>query len=443
MSDNSNQKDQITLSGAIAMGTGVMIGAGIFALTGEIANYSGSYFIWAFIAAGLVAGLTSYTYIKMSNAYPSSGGIGMILVKAYGKTTLAAWGAVLMLFSMIINQSLVARTFGNYIVQSDFVNLDSSSVTYLGVGLIITSFLVNIMSNKAIQRLQYFGAFFKALGLIFLAIGGLMASGVDLSAITTSGGQQSAGVLQFIGSVAIGVLAFKGFTTITNSGGEITKPHKNVGRAIIYTLFICLGVYLFVTVAVSSSLSVQEIIEAKNYSLAEAARPTYGQLGVNITVIVAIIATITGIIASMFAVSRMLTMLTKMKLVPHKHFGMPGDIHKHVLVYIAVMAAGLTIVFDVSRIAAMGAFFYIVMDMLIHYGVLKNADRSEVKFKPSILVIALIVDAMILTGLTYIKIKDDPQLIAYTLLTMAIIYGYEKYFLKHPEQSDVKESHAM
>jgi len=112
-----------------------------------------------------------------------------------------------------------------------------------------------------------------------------------------------------------------------------------------------------VTLAVGSSLTLEEILAAKNYSLAEAARPLYGEWGVRSTVALAIVATVSGIIASMFAVSRMLAMLTEMKLVPHKHFGMPGDIQKHTLVYTAVLAGVLTVVFDVSRVAALGAFF--------------------------------------------------------------------------------------
>jgi len=71
--NKETNKDKITLLGAISMGTGVMVGAGIFTLTGEIANYACSFLLWAFVIAGLIAGLTSYTYIKMSNAYPSSG----------------------------------------------------------------------------------------------------------------------------------------------------------------------------------------------------------------------------------------------------------------------------------------------------------------------------------------------------------------------------------
>ena len=421
-------KDNISLLGAVSMGTGVMVGAGIFALTGEIANYAGNLLMWAFICAGAVAGITSYTYIKMSNAYPSSGGIGMILTKVYGKSTIAAWGALLMLFSMIINQSLVARTFGNYLVQSKYISLPSDYVPWLGLGLVIVSLLINILSNKWIQSFSFVMAIIKAVGLMALAVGGLAASGISLPSLES--GAMETSPLNFIGAVAVGVLAFKGFTTITNSGGEITNPNKNVGRAIIISLAICVAIYILVTLAVGSSLSLDEILKAKNYSLAEAARPTYGELGVSLTVLIAIIATVSGIIASMFAVSRMLTMLTEMELVPHSHFGMPGSIHKHILVYIAVMAGALTIVFDVSRIAALGAFYYIAMDFIIHYGVLKNANRDEVSFNPSVLKASMGVDLIILIGLIYIKGKDDPILLGITIVSMILIYILEKLFLK-------------
>ena len=176
-------KDNISLLGAVSMGTGVMVGAGIFALTGEIANYAGNLLMWAFICAGAVAGITSYTYIKMSNAYPSSGGIGMILTKVYGKSTIAAWGALLMLFSMIINQSLVARTFGNYLVQSKYISLPSDYVPWLGLGLVIVSLLINILSNKWIQSFSFVMAIIKAVGLMALAVGGLAASGISLPSL--------------------------------------------------------------------------------------------------------------------------------------------------------------------------------------------------------------------------------------------------------------------
>jgi len=425
---DKESNDQITLLGAVSMGTGVMIGAGVFALTGEIANYAGNLLVWAFVLAGLVSAVTSYTYIKMSNAYPSSGGIGMILVKVYGKSTIAAWGSILMLFSMIINQSLVARTFGNYIVQSKYINLSLDYVPWLGLGLVVFSFILNILSNKWIQSFSFVMALLKAVGLILLATGGLIASGISLPSVGAN--ELSTNPFNFIGAIAIGVLAFKGFTTITNSGGEIAKPNKNVGRAIIISLAICMVVYVIVSLAVGSSLTLEEILKARNFSLAEAARPILGELGVSLTIVVAVIATVSGIIASMFAVSRMLKMLTDMELVPHKHFGMPGTVKNHVLVYVAVLAGTITILFDVSRIAAMGALFYLVMDILIHYGVLKNADKSEVKFSPWVLKSSLTLDLIVLGGLLYVKGNDDPILLIIAAIVMIVIFIVEKYFLK-------------
>ena len=41
----------------------------------------------------------------------------MILKKAYGPTTITGGAALLMAISMIINESLVARTFGTYTLQ--------------------------------------------------------------------------------------------------------------------------------------------------------------------------------------------------------------------------------------------------------------------------------------------------------------------------------------
>jgi len=45
------EKGSLSLTGAVAMGTGVMIGAGIFALTGQVAEFAGRLFPLAFVIA--------------------------------------------------------------------------------------------------------------------------------------------------------------------------------------------------------------------------------------------------------------------------------------------------------------------------------------------------------------------------------------------------------
>jgi amino acid transporter len=109
MHDRSSKykENSMTLVGAVSMGTGVMIGAGILALTGQIAELAGPLFPLAFLAAAVVTAFSAYSYVKMSNAYPSAGGIAMFLEKAYGRSTVTAAGALLMYFSMVINAALI------------------------------------------------------------------------------------------------------------------------------------------------------------------------------------------------------------------------------------------------------------------------------------------------------------------------------------------------
>ncbi len=424
------KKNSLTLKGAVALGTGVMIGAGIFALLGQVAELSGTWFPYIFIIGAIVSGFSAYSYIKVSNAYPSAGGIAMILMKAYGKTTLTAAASVLMALSMIINESLVARTFGSYTLQLFDAEKNSILVPALGVALLILAYIINVSGNKVIGKTSQFMAFIKIVGIILFAIGGLWAAHFtlgDLLPVAAHVNDYSAA--SFIGAIALSILAYKGFTTITNSGGEITKPHKNVGRSIIISLLICTIVYFLVAISVNASLTISEIVKAKDYSLAEAARPAFGNYGLYFTVGIAIVATISGVIASIFAVSRMTTMLTDMKLIPHSHFGMSGSVQKHMLLYIVVIAIALTIFFDLSRIASIGAIFYLVMDMIVHWGVFKHL-RKEVNANGIILISALLLDLIVLIAFLWIKASSDIFVVIVSAIGIVLVFAGEKWFLR-------------
>ena len=416
----------ITLASAIAMGTGVMIGAGIFALTGQIAQLAGPLFSLSFIAGAVITAFSAYTYVKMSNAWPSSGGIAMILQKAYGPTTVAAGAALLMALSMVINESLVARTFATYFLRGLGVEPVGWLVSAIGVGLIVCAYLINAAGNRSVGLFSIIMATIKVGGIALFGAAALWAGGISFEA---AGDGQSTQVTGFVASVALSILAFKGFTTITNSGAEITDPHRNVGRAIMASIGICVVVYLLVAYAVGSSLTLDEIIAAKDYALAEAAGPTLGQSGFYLTVLLALVATSSGLIASIFAVSRMLAMLTDMKLIPHSHFGMPGAIRDHTLVYTVVIAGFLTVFFDLGRIASLGAFFYLVMDIIIHWGVFRHR-RQEIKAASWVLLSAIAFDAVVLSAFAVMKWRGDPLIVLVSVGLMAAVFAFEWSFLR-------------
>ena len=70
MTKSDYEKNSITLPGAVAMGSGVMIGAGIFALTGQIAELAGPLFPLSFVVGAIVTAFSAYTGPRSSNRAP-------------------------------------------------------------------------------------------------------------------------------------------------------------------------------------------------------------------------------------------------------------------------------------------------------------------------------------------------------------------------------------
>lgn len=202
----------------------------------------------------------------------------MILKKAYGPTMATGGAALLMAFSMIINENLVARTFGTYTLQLFGVE-GGVLVPILAISLIVFAFLVNIAGNDLIGNISKVTAVLKIGGILLFMLVALWAGGISFAPAEsgTIGQKTSAG--GFMTGIALAILAYKGFTTITNSGDEVESPEKNVGRAIMISLAVCTVVYVLVCFAVGSTLTISEIVMAKDYALAEAARPALGNYG--------------------------------------------------------------------------------------------------------------------------------------------------------------------
>jgi amino acid transporter len=425
---------KLSLLGSVSLGTGVMIGAGIFVLMGQIAELVGSLFPLAFVAGAVVAGLSAYSYVKFSNAYPSSGGIAKFLRKSYGPGVVTGTFSLLMYVSMVIAESLVARTFGAYSLRLFDIDSTSILVPILGVSLIAVAFIINIAGNKIIETTANTTAIIKILGIAILAIAGLIVGvfpSFEPSAISASDGNMAASG-NFLAALALSILAYKGFTTITNQGGDIINPERNVGRSIIISLFICVVIYVALALSVAANLSVPDIVKAKDYALAEAARPVFGEWGLWFTVFIAIVATVSGVFASVFSASRLLGMLGMMKQVP----GLEKKSRiSPALIFTVLLAMTLTILFDLTRIAAIGAIFYLLMDIAVHWGLFRYL-RKEINFNPIIPAIAIVFDMIILLTFIMLKFKTDPLVLVAAAIGFIIIMMGQRIFMKSHTDSE-------
>lgn len=441
MKSNSEKDQKLSLIGSISLGTGVMIGAGIFVLMGQIAELVGDLFPIVFIAGAIVVGFSSYSYVKFSNAFPSSGGVVKFFNKSYGPGTTTGIFSLLMYVSMVISESLVAGTFGAYTLRL-FPESYAGYASILGILLLVTAFIVNVLGNKVIGATATLTAIIKVGGIALLAIAGLIVSGfADMTGNyipeNTEALPQGFG---FVAALALSILAYKGFTTITNQGGDIENPHKNLGRSIVFSILICTLIYVALALSVAGGLSIPEIIEAKDYALAAAAKPVFGEWGSWITIAIAIVATFSGVIASVFSSSRLLAMLSNMKQVPS--LKKIGTFKNPALIFTVSLAILLTALFNLTRIASIGAIFYLIMDIAIHWGLIRHL-RKEVDFLPVIPFIAILLDVVVLSAFIYIKYLNDPMVLIVTAIGIVLIIVAERLFMISHTDSEGNMSMGM
>ncbi|WP_228549016.1 amino acid permease [Dietzia sp. SYD-A1] len=148
MDRSAQSSNSLTLTGSVALGTGVMIGAGIFALVGQVAELAGGWMPWAFLAGAVVVAFSSYSYIRYSATNPSSGGIAMQLKAAYGPGVVAGSVSLFMYVSMILAESLLGRTFGTYMLRPFGMQDSDVWVPVLAVLAIAGAALVNLVGNQ-------------------------------------------------------------------------------------------------------------------------------------------------------------------------------------------------------------------------------------------------------------------------------------------------------
>ena len=97
-----------------SIGIGGMVGGGIFAVLGLSVELTTGGAPAAFLIAGIVALVTSYSYARLSVTYPSQGGTVAFLDRAFGSGLLTGSVNILLWISYIVMLALYAFAFGSY-----------------------------------------------------------------------------------------------------------------------------------------------------------------------------------------------------------------------------------------------------------------------------------------------------------------------------------------
>ena len=102
----------------------------------------------------------------------------------------------------------------------------------------------------------------------------------------------------------------------------------------------------------------------------------------------------------------------------------------------------LTVSFDLTRIASLGAIFYLIMDIAIHWGLIRYL-KKEVQFNSIIPIIAIVMDVVVLSAFIYLKYINDPFVLIVSAIGILLIVVSERIFMKTHTNSKGKMNMGM
>lgn len=297
-------KSEIGLVEAVSIGIGGMVGGGIFAVLGLAVELARGGTPVAFLIAGIVALLTSYSYARLSLFYPDKGGTVKFVNQGFGKNIFSGGTNNLLWISYVVMLSLYATAFGSYgAALFKITGHFATDKHILITAIILFCALLNYISFKVVSTTESVAVFIKIFILIIFSVIGLwgLKSNPDISQLKLV---NWVGPFKLISGGFVIFVAYEGFELIANVAPNIKNPLKNVPRSFYISVIFVIVLYILIAVITVGSVSFEKIGKAQEYVLAVAAEPVLGKAGYVIISITALISTFSAINVSLYGGSR-------------------------------------------------------------------------------------------------------------------------------------------
>ncbi|BBD61015.1 amino acid permease-associated region [Nostoc sp. HK-01] len=166
-------KPSLTLSDAVALIVGIVIGAGIFETPALVATQAGSSFavLLFWFIGGVVSLVGALCYAELATTYPDVGGVYYYLKRAFGREVafLFAWARMTVIQTGSI--ALLAFVFGDYASQIwQLGNFSTSIYAAIAIALLTALNIIGLQQGKWTQNLLTAA---KVLGLLLVVLIGL------------------------------------------------------------------------------------------------------------------------------------------------------------------------------------------------------------------------------------------------------------------------------
>jgi APA family basic amino acid/polyamine antiporter len=277
-------------------GVGVIIGTGIFVLTGQVAkNNAGPAVSLAFVVAGVVCGLAALCYAEFASTVPVAGSAYTFSYASLGELPawIIGWDLVL---EFALGTAVVAVGWSGYIRSlldnagwhlPDYLsgrdNATGFGFDILAAALVLVLTGILVLGMKLSARITSLVVAIKVIVvLIVIVAGAFFIKGenykpfIPPSQPVPAGGNLKApliqlmvgwapanfGVMGIFTAASVVFFAFIGFDIVATAAEETRNPQRDMPRGILGSLFICTVLYVAVSIVVTgmekySKLSVE------------------------------------------------------------------------------------------------------------------------------------------------------------------------------------------
>ncbi len=254
---------------------GDILGAGVYAVTGNIAGQVGGIAWLPFLLAFAIAGLTALSYLELVTKYPQAAGAALYAHRAFGIHFVTFLVAFAVVSSGITSASTSARLLSSNLLAGLDSTLGDAGLGWLPVptgdtaGLVVAlvfMVVLALINLRGVGESVKFNVVLTVVEMLALAIViaiGLWVMGkgdADLGRVTDFEGTGDAGAIAAVTiATAIAFFSMVGFEDSVNMVEETKDPARVFPRAMLLGLGIAVTIYMLVAVAVVSILSLEQI----------------------------------------------------------------------------------------------------------------------------------------------------------------------------------------
>ncbi|WP_439121844.1 APC family permease [Marivita sp.] len=281
-------------------GLGVTVGAGIYVLVGATAAEAGIYAPVSFVVAAIVVAFTAFSYAELSTRYPVSAGEAAYVEAGFSSGKLATLVGLAVALSGLVSAAAVSLGAASYLHV-----LTGAPTSILTVAVVCMMGLIALWGITQSVTVAAVITVIEVSGLVFVMVWGFGfadPSGIGLAEIVPPlTGAHWAG----IGTASLlAFFAFVGFEDMANVAEEVKDPLHTMPRAIVGTLILATILYIGTTTAVLVAVPLVTLSNsAAPLSMVFSDAPVTIQQGFGI---IAIVATVNGVLIQMIMASRVL-----------------------------------------------------------------------------------------------------------------------------------------